>query len=92
MPDWSTYISLDQLGHPKASVRDVVQLATTINRQRGLTILGTYNLALSLSAIKDGGTPDMAQRLASQEALLRNSVSERRLRELRDKLGRAKLI
>src|SRR5437870_11578631 len=82
MPRWGTYISIDQLGYRRASVRDVVQLASTINRDAGLIILGMYNLALALASMKDG-QEQQTERLNVQSALLRNSISEKRLREMK---------
>jgi hypothetical protein len=92
VPHWGIYISIDQLGYPAASVRDVVQVAKTINRDAGLIILGTYNLALSLAALRVGLEGGAGDRLSAQQALLRNSISEIRLRELRDKIGNAPLV
>src|SRR5439155_9958225 len=67
MPRWGTYISIDQLGYRRASVRDVVQLASTINRDAGLIILGMYNLALALASMKDG-QEQQTERLNVQSA------------------------
>lgn len=92
MPKWGVYVSIDQLGYPAASVRDVVQLAKSFNRDAGLVILGTYNLALSLSAVRERLDGGRGERLRAQQALLRNSISEPRLRELKDKLGNADLV
>jgi hypothetical protein len=92
VPNWGIYISIDQLGYPAASLRDVIQQVKTINRDAGLVILGTYNLALSLAAVRVGLDVATTDRLAAQQALLRNTISERRLKELRDKLGSAQLV
>lgn len=92
MPKWGIHVSMDQLGHPAASLRNVVQLAKAFNRDAALVILGTYNLALSLSALREHMDGGQGERLAAQQALLRNSISERRLRELKDKLGNADLV
>jgi len=89
LEQFGTYISIDQLGYPRASIRDCVQIAETINRRAGLIILGMYNLALALASIRKGDGDD---RLKAQEALLRNSVSESRLRDLKAKLGNANLV
>ena len=86
MPRWGVYISLEELGHPRASIRDAVGIASTLNRDRALVILGTYNLALAVASMRG-----VSERVNAQEALLRNSISESRLRELRDKLGNANL-
>jgi hypothetical protein len=92
MPKWGIHVSIDQLGHPAASLRDVVQLAKAFNRDAALVILGTYNLALSLSALRERMDGGKGERLAAQQALLRNSISELRLRELKAKLGNADLV
>lgn len=86
MPQWGVYISLEELGHPRATIREVVGIVRTLNRDRALIILGTYNLALSIACIRG-----VSERVSAQEALLRNCISESRLRELRDKLGNANL-
>ena len=91
MPRWGTYISIDQLGYRRASVRDVVQLASTINRDAGLIILGMYNLALALASMKDG-QEQQTERLNVQSALLRNSISEKRLREMKAKFPHSHLV
>jgi len=92
MPNWGLYISIDQLGYPAASIRDVVQMAKTINRDAGLIVLCTYNLLLSLASLRPELTGEASDRLTAQQALLRNSISEKRLRELKDKLGDAHLV
>ncbi len=92
MAQWGVYISIDQLGYPRASVRDAVRLASTLNRDAGLVILGLYNLALSLASIKGREEGLRSERFDAQEALIRNSISEKRLRELRDKLGGKQLV
>jgi len=45
-PRVAAYISLPELGQPKPTLRDVVQIAKTINRSAGLTVLGQMNLFL----------------------------------------------
>ena len=62
-------------------------MAKTINRDAGLIILGTYNLLLSLASLRSALTGEVSERLAAQQALLRHSISDQRLRELKDKLG-----
>jgi len=47
MPRWGTFVSLDELGHPPATLREVVQSAAKINRDAGLIILGMFNLVAS---------------------------------------------
>ena len=58
MPNWGLYISIDQLGYPRASIRDVVQLASTFNRDASLRIIGMYNLVASVAATKFEGRED----------------------------------
>jgi hypothetical protein len=84
------YISIDQLGYPRASIREVVQLASTFNRDAALRIIGMYNLAVSLAATKFEGRQD--ERLKVQTALLRNSISARRLREMQGRFFNAHLL
>jgi hypothetical protein len=69
VPHWGIYISTDQLGYPAASVRDVVQLAKTFNRDAGLVILGTYNLALSLAALRVGLEGGAGDRQAAHQTM-----------------------
>ena len=52
MANWSTFISIDELGHPPATIRGCVQLASTFNREAALNILGMYNLSISLASMK----------------------------------------
>ena len=90
MPNWGLYISIDQLGYPRASVREVVQLASTFNRDAALRIIGMYNLAVSVTATKFEGRED--ERLKVQTALLRNSISAGRLREMQGKFFDTNLL
>src|SRR5262245_24287998 len=92
MPKWGVYISIDQLGYPQASIKDVIRLTKTLYRDSALQILGTYNLAISLATTKSGDPEEMGERYEAQRALLRNSISETRLRELQDKMGNEQLL
>ena len=51
-PKVAAYISLPELGEPKPTLRDVVQIARTINRDAGLIVLAQMNLFLGAAAIK----------------------------------------
>ncbi len=92
MPRFGTYISIDQLGYPRASIRDVVRLASSLNRDAALVILGIYNLSISLASTKSWDGADAPERLNVQTALLRNSISEARLRQLRAVFTNADLV
>ena len=50
-----------------------------------------YNLALALASMKDGQEQE-TERLNVQSALLRNSVSERRLREMKARFQHSHLV
>ena len=48
MPRWGTFVvSLDELGYPAATLREVAQSAAKINRDAGLIVLGMFNLVAS---------------------------------------------
>ena len=87
----SSFISLPELGEPKPTLREVIQIAKTINRAAGLTILGQMNLFLGAAAIKEDLESDSDARWKAQEHLIRTTVSERRLRILKGNLFTAHL-
>ena len=87
----SSFISLPELGEPKPTLREVIQIAKTINRAAGLTVLGQMNLLLGAAAIKENLESDFDARWQAQEHLIRTTVSERRLRILKDNLFTAHL-
>ena len=84
-PRFGTYFDLTELGEPQPTLRDVVQLAKTINRTAGLTVLGQMNLALGAAVIKEDLNNDPNARWKAQELLIRTTVSDRRLKQFRDK-------
>ena len=87
----SSFISLPELGEPKPTLREVIQIAKTINRAAGLSILGQMNLFLGAAAIKEDLEDDVDVRWKAQEHLIRTTVSERRLRILKANLLTAHL-
>jgi hypothetical protein len=84
-PKVGAYFDLTELGEPKATLRDVVQLAKTINRTAGLTVLGQMNLALGAAVIKEDLNNDPDARWKTQELLIRTTISDRRLKHFKDK-------
>ena len=86
-----TFISLPELGEPKPTLREVIQIAKTINRSAGLTVLGQMNLFLGAATIKEDLESDRDVRWKAQEHLIRTTVSERRLRILKGELFTAHL-
>jgi hypothetical protein len=91
-PRISTVVSLDQLGYPKPSIRDAIHLASRINRDAGLLMLARFNLVQSVAAINAELTGNVQSRVRAQEKLISLAISERRLRELKDKLRNASLL
>ena len=85
-PRLGAFISLPELGEPKPTLREVIQIAKTINRSAGLTVLGQMNLFLGAASIKENLDSDSDAKWKAQEHLIRTTVSERRLRNLKDKL------
>ena len=81
-----TFISLPELGEPKPTLREVVQIAKTINKTAGLTVLGQMSLFLGAATIKEDLDSDGDVRRKVQEHLIRTTISERRIRILKDKL------
>jgi hypothetical protein len=69
----------------------VNQIAKTVNRSAGVTVLGQMNLFLGAASIKEDLESDRDVRWKAQEHLIRTTVSERRLRHLKDKLFTAHL-
>ena len=90
-PRVGAFISLPELGEPKPALRDVVQIAKTVNRNAGLTVLGQMNLFLGAASIKEDLAKDPDAKWKAQEYLIRTTVSERRLKNLKDKLFTAHL-
>ena len=90
-PRVSSFISLPELGEPKPTLREVIQIAKTINRAAGVTMLGQMNLFLGAAAIKEDLESDFDARWKAQEHLIRTTVSERRLRILKGNLFTAHL-
>ena len=92
MAQVGSFVSLDELGYPRASVREVVQMARRVNRDAGLVVLGMFNLVQSMATAEGVLTGRFDARVEAQERLLAQSLSARRLLELRDKLGAASLL
>ena len=86
-----SFISLPELGEPKPTLREVIQIAKTINRAAGLTVLGQMNLFLGAAAIKENLESDFDARWKAQEHLIQTTVSERRLKILKGNLSEAYL-
>lgn len=87
----SSFVSLPDLGEPTPTLREVIQIAKTINRGAGLTTLGQMNLFLGAAAIKENLESDYDARWKAQEHLIRTTVSEQRLRNLKANLFSAHL-
>lgn len=80
------FIDLQVLGLPKPTLRDVIQIAATINRRSALPLLGQINLLLSTAAITHAMEGDSKARARVQEMLLRDTISQRRLDQIRGSL------
>ena len=91
LPRVGSFISLPELGEPKPTLREVIQIAKTINRAAGLTMLGQMNLFLGAAAIKEDIESDLDVRWKAQEHLIQTTVSDRRLRLLKENLFTAHL-
>ena len=86
-----SFISLPELGEPKPTLREVIQIAKTINRSAGLKVFGQMNLFLGAATIKEDLESDLDVRWKAQEHLIRTTVSDRRLRILKGQLFAAHL-
>jgi hypothetical protein len=84
-------IDLPLIGDPKPTFREVVQIAKRINRDLGVTMLAKMNLLLGIAAIKEDLSGDADVRWKTQERLIADTVSERRLNQLKDKMRHAHL-
>ena len=84
-------IDLPLIGDPKPTFREVVQIAKRINRDFGITMLAKMNLLLGIAAIKEDLSGDTDVRWKTQERLIADTVSERRLNQLKDKIRHAHL-
>lgn len=89
-PETATVISLTQLGYPRPSIRDAIRLAQTINRRAGLNILSLFNLCLSWAAIRSRMYGDRTARESVQKKLFAGVIAERRLAEIKSKIGSAR--
>lgn len=74
-------IDLPLIGDPKPTLREVVQIAKRINRDLGITMLAKMNLLLGIAAIKEDLSGDADVRWKTQERLIVDTVSERRLNQ-----------
>ncbi|MEK7994087.1 MAG: hypothetical protein AAB403_09815 [Planctomycetota bacterium] len=90
-PRIGTIVDLPQLGDPAISFRQVVHIAQGINRTAGITLLAQLNLLLGVAAIKEDLNTDPNVRWQAQDLLLRTTISQRRVNQLRDKLRSAHL-
>jgi hypothetical protein len=90
-PRVGAVVALPELGEPRPTLADVVRLAKQINRQAGLTMLGQFNLLLAAAALRERLDSDEDARWKAQELLLRTTISQRRLNQLRGKLQDAHL-
>jgi len=88
-PKVAAYISLPELGEPKPTLRDVVRIAKTINRDAGLIVLAQMNLFLGAAAIKQDLEKDRDAKWKAQGHLIRTTVADRRLKILKAKLFKA---
>jgi hypothetical protein len=84
-------IDLPLIGEPRPTLREVVQLAKTINRDAGTKVLAQMNLFLGVAAVREDLDRDPDARWKAQERMIAATVSQRRLRQLKDKLGNAHL-
>src|SRR5688572_28930068 len=87
MPEPITFVSLQELGHPKPTVADAVQLVRPLNKRSALTLLARLNVDLCLASF----SRDPKTRNQTQERIISNVIAERRRRELADKLRTARL-
>ena len=49
MPEPITFVSLQELGYPKPTVADAVQLVRPLNKRAALTLLARLNVDLCLA-------------------------------------------
>src|SRR3989442_13915004 len=82
-----TVIDFPQIGDPKPTFREFVQIAKRINREAGLNILGQLNLMLSIAAIKEDLESDADIRWKTQELLIGTTISQPRLNQLKRRLA-----
>lgn len=80
------FIDYGVLGLSRPTLRDVIDMASTINRRSGLVVLGRINLLLSVAGIarsmdKDGDAPTRVQGLLS-----RYTISQQREAEIKQAL------
>jgi hypothetical protein len=80
------FIDLQVLGLPRPTLRDVIQIASTINRNSALPLLGQINLLLSTAAIARAMDKDDRAPARVQEMLLRDTISQRRLDQIKRSL------
>lgn len=84
-------IDLPLIGEPRPTLREIVQLAKTINRDAGVKVLAQMNLFLGVAAVQEDLERDADARWKAQQSMVAATVSERRLRQLKAKLGKAHL-
>jgi hypothetical protein len=84
-------IDLPSIGDRRPTLREVVQLAKTMNRDAGVKVLAQMNLFLGVATVQEDLERDPDARWKAQERMIAATVSERRLRQLQNKLGNAHL-
>jgi hypothetical protein len=85
-------ISLTELGYPKPTWDDAKKLAATLNREAAFIVLAQANLFLAVASIQSYQKGDLMIRRFAQERVIANFISEKRLEEIRQKVGNADLI
>jgi hypothetical protein len=84
-------ISLTELGYPKPTWDDAKKLAATLNREAAFIVLAQANLFLAVASIQSYQKSDLMIRRFAQERVIANFISEKRLEEIRQKVGNADL-
>jgi hypothetical protein len=87
MPDPITFVSLQELGHPKPRIEEAIQLVRTLNKEAALTLVTRINVDLCLAGL----SRDPETRNKTQERIISNIISERRLNELKEKVRAARV-
>jgi hypothetical protein len=87
MPDPITFVSLQELGHPKPRIEDAIQLVRTLNKEAALTLVTRMNVDLCLAGL----SRDPETRNKTQERIISNIIAERRLNELKEKVRAARV-
>lgn len=90
-PRVGAVVDLAELGEPKPTLREVIQIARRVNRAAGLTVLGQLNLLLAAAALKERLDSNGDAVWKAQELLIRTTISQSRLNQLQWKLRNSHL-